>query len=244
MEINESEDTKPNFGGSLDNLRLAEGHGSSNYEHVDSSLALLDNFLEKVEKDATPSWSDKETQNDQIDKGSTSKINAMKSAEKEKPKSLFHLSDNMKKDLSLLAYPSKFASRKKGIISSRPIPSSRITIAEALEKAKDARKSISSLHVTSNEPDVKESGISQLPNQFNSYGKSVNKRDRESQDVGLLPHVDTPEASRKKMKKLDSAVTSQSVGDGSSTSDATVNESASCSEGRKIYNGTDFATQY
>lgn len=242
MEVNESEDTKlckPNLGDSLDNLGLAEVYDTD----LNTSEALLDNLLKSVEKDATPTCSDKKAQNDQIDNGSTSKNNAKESAETEIPKSLFHLSDNMKKDLSMLAFPSKSLSRKKGIISSRAIPNSRITIAEALEKAEDARKSISSLHATAGKADTKEVGISNLPSQYHSYDKKVDKRDKQCEDMmGLLPHCDTPEHNRKKMKKLDSTVTSQSVADGSPTSGATVNESASCSEGRKMYDGTDSAT--
>lgn len=279
MENNESEDTKlrkPNLGDSLDNLRLAEPHDVANYEHLNTTEALLDTnaaedlldpnatedlldtnpaedlldtnaaedlldtFMKSVE-DTTPTCSDRDIQNDQIDDDSTLSNNGKESAETEMPKSLFHLSDNMKKDLSLLAYPSKTLSRKKGIISSRVIPNTRITIAEALEKAEDARKSITNLHATAGTADTKEIGISNLPSQHYSSDKSVHQRDKRSQDMmGLLPHTDIPE--HKKMKKLDSAVTSQSVVDGSPTSDATVNESASCSQGRKIYDGTDSAT--
>ncbi|KAK3863154.1 hypothetical protein Pcinc_031031 [Petrolisthes cinctipes] len=56
------------------------------------------------------------------------------------PRHLFHLSDNMKKGLSLLAYPSKASTRKKGITSSRSTSNFRITIGEALEKVQDVKE--------------------------------------------------------------------------------------------------------
>ncbi|XP_063846505.1 uncharacterized protein LOC135092159 [Scylla paramamosain] len=237
MEINEPEDTKlsnSNLDNGLEKLGLAEAHSSSEYDILTAPPeALLDNFLGSVKKDASPPWGVKEAHSDAVDNGSSSsKTNTKDSAEAEKQKSFFHLSDNMKKDLSLLTYPSKPQPRKKGVISSRTIPASRITIAEALEKAKDARKSITGLHATSDQPNVKEKGISEFPS--NCHSTIVDKSGKESQNaIGPPAGSGAPETPRIRVKKFDLAVTSESVAEGSG-SNAAASESASSNEGQTV----------
>ncbi|KAK4303675.1 hypothetical protein Pmani_024330 [Petrolisthes manimaculis] len=111
------------------------------------------------------------------------------------PRHLFHLSDNMKKGLSLLAYPSKAPTRKKGITSSRSTSNFRITIGEALEKVQDVKeKKLSSStsnpaqsldHITN----TSRSEPSNLPTNVEGQSGDVNVSKKES-EVGRVSVVD------------------------------------------------------
>lgn len=115
-----------------------------------SAEALLDSLIQSVCDVDSDSSQPKDTKESDIDNNIDAKYDtretiasAVNSPVSKLP---FQLSDNMKKGLSMLAFPSKKShSRKKGITTSRATSNSRITIGEALEKAQDARKNMVSV---------------------------------------------------------------------------------------------------
>ncbi|XP_050710909.1 uncharacterized protein LOC126995426 isoform X2 [Eriocheir sinensis] len=233
MESNDSDAAslcKPKSGDSQCSIRSADATEDPDSEQLNATEKFSDSLLTNAQNNDTADCSDKQAHNDRSHVDSNTKCEEKASPGTEIPKSIFHLSANMKKDLSMLAYPSKTHARKKAVISSRITPNSRITIAEALEKAEDARKSMSSLHKSSNKVDNLEGNISNLPSQDDSTDKIVDTADKESQDVvQTLAHSAT--AQGKEKINLDSAVAGQSVTDSSPPNDA-AEEAAPCSEGK------------
>ena len=245
MEINEPEDIKlcnTNLDDALEQLGLTEPHSNSEFDILSAPPEdLLDNFLGSVEKDASLCWSKKGGPSGVAGDGSsTSKAKIKVSVKTEKNTSFFHLSDTMKKGLSMLTYPSKPQPRKKGVMSSRTTPASRITIAEALKKANDASKSVVVSHATADQQNVKEKCTSDL--QSKSPDTVDDKSNKESQNaMRPLADSDTPKGPTITVKKFDLPVTNERVAEGSGSSAAT-KESASSNEGRKGCGGAGSAT--
>lgn len=243
MEINDSDAANlciSKFADSQSSIRSATSVEDLDTEPLNVSENLSENLLTNVQNDIdTAPRSDREAHS--VESPVASNSSTKESLETDIPKSMFHLSDNMKKDLSMLAFPSKSHARKKSVLSSRVMPNSRITIAEALEKAKDARKSMSILHKSSYNMVNLETNTSNLPSQYHSIDKIVDKKDKESQDViRILTHSDASEQDKEKLK-IDSAVTGKSVADISLPSDA-AEEAASCSGGMKKDDNNSSAT--
>lgn len=236
MEINDSDTAnlhKAKVAGSQCNIRADEAIEGSDFDPLNVTENLSDNLLTQEQNDDVSFCSDTEGNYDESLIVSNTKNNAKEPVESEIPRSIFHLSDNMKKDLSLLTFPSKSHARKKTVISSRITPNSRITIAEALEKAEDARKSMSNLHKSSDHLDNLKGKVCNSPHQSHSTPKILETGGKESQDVTrtLTPNHASDQDEAK--MKLDTAVTTKNVSDGCSPSD-TVEEAASCSEGRRV----------
>lgn len=235
MERNDSDAASlcdPKSGDSQCSIRSAVSPEGPDSEELNATEKFSDTLLTKPQNNDMAGCSGKQAHNDKSLVDSNTKCEEKASPGTEIPTAIFHLSANMKKDLSMLAYPSKNLARKKAVISSRITPNSRITIAEALEKAEDARKSMSSLHKFSNKVDNVESNISNLPSQDDSTDKIVDTADKESQDVvRTLAHSAAGQG--KERINLDSSVAGQSAAHSSLPSDA-AEEAAPCYEGRKM----------
>ncbi|KAG7177611.1 B-cell lymphoma 6-like [Homarus americanus] len=137
-------------------------------DHLESTETLLNDLIHSVcgvethsSKVIPPKTEGNNTINDakcDIVKATTSTTGS-----NESPRLHFQLSDNMKKGLSMLAFPSKKTTTRKKATASRTTSNSRITIGEALEKAQDARKSISSVIKGVGQPENIEGAISSDP---------------------------------------------------------------------------------
>lgn len=242
MEISDSDAAdlcKLKYGDSQSSIRSAIAPGDPDLEQLIARENLPNNLGTNAQNDDTAIYSDKEANTNKSHIGSNTKCKEKELLETEMPKSIFHLSANMKKDLSMLTFPSKTHARKKAVISSRITPNSRITIAEALEKAEDARKSMSSLHKPSNKVDNLEGNISNLPSQYHATDKIVDT-DKEYQDVAMCVALSDTSGQVKEKLKLDSEVPGKGVADGT-PSDA-AEELAPYSEGRKINDHNRSAT--
>lgn len=158
---------------------------SMDEERLASAEALLDNLIYDVCDAESDSSQLKDTKEYDVDNTSDAKYDKRETVasavNSQVPKHPFQLSDNMKKRLSLLTFPSKkIHSRKKGLTSSRTTSNYRITIGEALEKAQDARKSMVSVLKGAGEaetvegstvPDTRASGSS-IMNRAKQTGKT------------------------------------------------------------------------
>lgn len=152
------------------------------------------------------------------------------------PRHLFHLSDNMKKGLSMLAYPSKAPTRKKGITSSRSTSNFRITIGEVLEKVQDVeeKKSSESANVSaqSQEQNSSRSEPASIPTPVEGQSGDVDSDKGESK-VGRVSIVDlsTLVGEKEPVLKCES-VPSENMSTESSSNDSLATTS---SEGRKMF---------
>ncbi|XP_045625890.1 uncharacterized protein [Procambarus clarkii] len=112
---------------------------------LETSETLLDNLIFSVCSEQVPTSTNNAENSSKITEAKYDTKKAAASKVGSEPSRFpFQLSESMKKGLSLLTFPSKRTNSQKKIRkSSRAISSSRITIGEALEKAENARQSIS-----------------------------------------------------------------------------------------------------